>query len=399
MDLPSASVVLDESRVAYAVTDRGLIVRAVHGDEQLLGDDAPALGRTLLDLAPELIGSEPVLAEILAGELPRFQLSGINRDRPGGGTTYLQFTDVPHRDGDGRIIGLIHIVEDITEFGTLSQQILQHRNELGLIRDQLARVNLELAAANQAREQLLLSDNARLVSQLQQRLAEVRRAQQLIITAEETLRREIAELLHGSLQTKLLLVWHQLGQCEQLVGGDPAAAQALLAAARAEIDLIREQDVREASHLLHPSIIRVGLVPAVRSLARRFEQQMRISLTVDPALAELDDPAANQLPEPLRLAVYRVTEEALANAYRHAAAGAVEISLVLDRDHAIALSVRDNGAGFDPNKVVPGLGLSSVAGRVDQFGGHWQVSSAPGEGTSLSAVFPLAAGSGARGGT
>jgi signal transduction histidine kinase len=51
--------------------------------------------------------------------------------------------------------------------------------------------------------------------------------------------------------------------------------------------------------------------------------------------------------------------------------------------------VQDDGRGFDPATLKPGLGLSSSAGRVDQMGGTWRIKGAPGQGTSVTAELPL----------
>ena len=158
---------------------------------------------------------------------------------------------------------------------------------------------------------------------------------------------------------------------------------------RQQIDHIREQEVRQASHLLHPSIIRVGLVPAVRSLAERFHESFEVDIQVDAGLAAIDDPAENRIPEELRLASYRVLEEALNNIYRHAGATRVAICLRATADQEIHLTIQDDGRGFNPARLRPGLGLSSIADRVGQVGGLWKITSAVGAGTTLTATLPL----------
>jgi signal transduction histidine kinase len=147
--------------------------------------------------------------------------------------------------------------------------------------------------------------------------------------------------------------------------------------------------VREVSHLLHPSIIQVGLVPAVERLAEDFLPRLRVELAIDVAVVRLDDPEDNRLAEPLRLAVYRVLEEALGNAARHARADQVVVSLDL-KDEQIAVRVQDDGDGFDAANVRAGLGMGSIAARVGCVGGSWRVVSAPGHGTVLEAFLPLA---------
>ncbi len=240
-----------------------------------------------------------------------------------------------------------------------------------------------------ARLAALTLENASLAEALQKQLKEVRRSKQQIITADERLRRDIAELLHGRVQTKLLVSWHRLGECQRLMDTDPAQARTLLETIREEIDGIREHEVRQASHLLHPSIIRVGLIPAVRSAAGSFTDSFEVSVQVDPLLSRMDNPLKNALSDSLRLTAYRAVEEALSNVYRHAGASRVELSLGIKERKWLTISVEDNGRGFDTELIKPGLGLDSIAGRVDQAGGSWEIESAPGEGTRLSVLLPL----------
>lgn len=221
-------------------------------------------------------------------------------------------------------------------------------------------------------------------------LAETRQSRQMTTAGEERLRREIAELLHSRVQSKLLVVWHRLGDVHKLIETDPEAATQLLSKLREELDRIREDDVREASHLLHPSIIRVGLIAAVRSLARRFEDYYRLSLDLNPRVVELDDPLQNAIPERARLVAYRVIEEALSNAYKHGHARLVELSIQVYDVDRLAIVVRDDGVGFDQRKMVRGLGLTSIADRIEQFDGDWEITGRPGIGTTLRAEFNFA---------
>ena len=149
MDSTIAQLILQDRKVAYAITDRNLNVVEVSGAVDILWDShQTSLGQSLLDLVPEMVGNDEILAAILAGELPRFELTWVNRETAEGQPVYLTMVDMPYRDRTGRITGLVHLVEDATEMGELYQRLAQHRNELRLLRDQLARQNLELAAAN-----------------------------------------------------------------------------------------------------------------------------------------------------------------------------------------------------------------------------------------------------------
>lgn len=222
-------------------------------------------------------------------------------------------------------------------------------------------------------------------------LGELQRSRQQVTAAEERLRREIAELLHSRVQSRLIVAWHRLGQCQRLLMTDPAEASRILADVRDEIDHVREQGLRQAAHLLHPAIIGVGLVPAIRSLTGRYGEAFAVEVEVAPAIARLDDPADNAIPEAMRLTAYRVLEEVLANVQRHAHAREVDVSLDLDANGRLRMIVRDDGRGFDPRTRRSGLGLVSIAGRVGQVGGTWSIESRPNGGTTVAVTLPIAA--------
>jgi signal transduction histidine kinase len=252
----------------------------------------------------------------------------------------------------------------------------------------LVRVVQGVAAAY-TRQALLVEENARLLAVLREQVDELERSRRLIATAEERLRQEIAELLHSRVQNRLLLASYRLEDCREVMADEPARARELLEEVSQQLQQVREHDVREVSHLLHPSIIQVGLVPAVERLAEDFLSQFPVELEVDVAVAELDDPEDNRLPEAVRLAAYRVVEEALGNAARHARPNRVEVALGVG-DEQLVIRVRDDGLGFDSRVVRAGLGLSSIAARVGCVGGSWRLNSRVGQGTALEAFLPLA---------
>ena len=86
--------------------------------------------------------------------------------------------------------------------------------------------------------------------------------------------------------------------------------------------------------------------------------------------------------------VLRIVQEALANVARHSQARSVEIALVYANE-TIALSVTDDGRGFDVKGKHRGFGLSSMQERAETLGGHLTVESAPGKGTSISCTVPV----------
>jgi signal transduction histidine kinase len=97
------------------------------------------------------------------------------------------------------------------------------------------------------------------------------------------------------------------------------------------------------------------------------------------------------VPEPTRLAAYRIVEEALGNVLRHAQARSAAVWLGVAGDGRLGIEVSDDGVGMNPVGLRPGLGLRSIAARVESLGGEWRVSGAPGRGTRLLARLPLGA--------
>ncbi len=141
--------IMRDRRVGYAITDRSLIVTDVSGATGIfLNGQGGWLGRPLVDLVPELVGSEAALAEILDGALPRLQIPWVNRDGPDGTTHYHTLVDLPFFDDGGVITGVIHVVQDVTEIGELEQRVMQQRNTLRVLERTLREQNVQLLAAN-----------------------------------------------------------------------------------------------------------------------------------------------------------------------------------------------------------------------------------------------------------
>jgi signal transduction histidine kinase len=270
-------------------------------------------------------------------------------------------------------------VSNRDEFGTLASNLTVTSRRLATLYAELDSLNAQLRGTN-----------TQLLAQLEGQVAELDRSRRLITAGEERVRREIAELLHSRVQNRLLLAWYRAEDCQLALATDPAQAAQILTELRDQLDAIREQDVRELSHRLHPSIIRTGLAPALERLSDDFAGRLDIVLHVDDAVAALDDPGRNQIPDAVRLSAYRAVEEALGNIARHADARRAEVRLALCEDQ-LEVTVRDDGRGFDPQQVQAGLGLGTISAHVGRVGGTWTIASAPAAGTTLRVLLPLIA--------
>ncbi len=98
------------------------------------------------------------------------------------------------------------------------------------------------------------------------------------------------------------------------------------------------------------------------------------------------------LPPEVKLALYRVAQEAFANVVKHARASAVHLVLRRTRDGAVVLTVSDDGRGFDPDAVsATSMGLRMMHERMENLGATLVLDTRPGEGTTITAVWPAAA--------
>lgn len=216
-------------------------------------------------------------------------------------------------------------------------------------------------------------------------------ARDALVEAEERVKQRVAELLHGQIQSRLLITSFKIGQCLQLLPSDPDRAASLLHQIRAEVEEIRERDVRHVSHLLHPSVLRVGLMSALRSLARQFDGYFRTQIRSDAQFARLDRVDGPGLPRSWRLICYRIVEECLNNAYFHGKPNNVEVTFRVVGGTRLELSVCDDGRGFEPNTTVPGLGLLTISARAADVAGTVHIDSRPDAGTTVTTQLPLPA--------
>lgn len=245
------------------------------------------------------------------------------------------------------------------------------------------------AAEAFAKVAALTLENARLSDALRTRAEEIERSHERIAATEERTRREIAHLLHGRVETRLLVATQRLLECRDLVRRDPARAGRVLAEVAEEFDRIRDDDVRRASHRLHPSVIAIGLVPALEMLSEEIEG-LDVSVTASRAVMVLDDIARNALPEPVRLSGYRFVEEALAYLARsEAAAARVEVGLeVRAEGAALRLTVAEQPDRADTAVPIGGAGVRAIRDRVERASGTLVARNAP---LALTAWLPLSA--------
>ena len=136
-----------------------------------------------------------------------------------------------------------------------------------------------------------------------------------------------------------------------------------------------------------PVLDELGVGAAIEALADQVESPA-LEVQTWIKLAAVEERAEAGHVEELKTAVYRIVQEALDNAIRHACSSRVAIEVV-DDGSSVRIAVRDDGRGFDPAAVSDGFGLKRIRERVELFGGSLEIASAVAGGTELRAAIPM----------
>jgi signal transduction histidine kinase len=207
-------------------------------------------------------------------------------------------------------------------------------------------------------------------------------AAQVIATGDRE-RAAIAHELHDS--TAQLVAALQL----QLAASARDAAEPELAARlRAARDSAEEilEEVRRLAYTAHPRVLDdLGLEAALRKLARDSSHGNGIDIDVNAKRAR------NRFPATVEATLFRVAEEAVLNATRHASPRQVQINLI-EQHPSVTLEIHDDGCGFDladAERRGAGAGLLSMRERVALLDGRLDIRTSAGSGTTVSATVPL----------
>jgi signal transduction histidine kinase len=132
----------------------------------------------------------------------------------------------------------------------------------------------------------------------------------------------------------------------------------------------------------------LGVKPALEALAERVSVVNDLAVVLHVDLGDDRGQAASRLAPSLETTIYRLVQEALTNAVKHARASRVEVTVVEAGD-GVEITVADDGAGFDPDAVGEGFGLLGMRERVTLIDGSLTIESAVGAGTRIRCRLPL----------
>ncbi len=213
------------------------------------------------------------------------------------------------------------------------------------------------------------------------RLDRMRRGQIDLLNAREEERRRLRRDLHDGLGPVLAAVGLKLDAATGYLGRDDASARRLLTEARRDLTAAMFDTRRLVRGLRPPALDQLGLVGAIRQSIEGFSDREGAVPTISVIADELPP-----LPAAVEVEAYRIVQEALTNAVRHARAPTCDVRIAVI-DDSLRLSISDDGIGLDDGRS--GVGLESMRERAEQLGGECRMVRGEGSGTRIEATLPL----------
>jgi PAS domain S-box-containing protein len=299
------------------------------------------------------------MATAIAEDRP-FRNEEVTIERPDGSRISVSVNIDPLRDGDGRVVGAINAFIDITG-RKQAEQALQELNET-----LEKRVTERTAVAEVRAEQL-------------------RMLAQELTQAEQRERQRIAHILHEHFQQLLVGAKFNLSMVQPK---DAASGESLQ-----RTDQVLAEAVEASRSLaveLSPPILRYGgLAPALGWLGQWMREKHNLTVEV------VAEPQVPMPAEDVQILLFQAVRELLFNVVKHAGTDLAKVELKRQDGQLLQLSVSDNGAGFQTERLIAkastpgGFGLFSIRERLSFLDGQVEIQSAPGAGTCISLLVPL----------
>lgn len=202
-----------------------------------------------------------------------------------------------------------------------------------------------------------------------------------LVDAQEEERHSISRELHDEVGQTLGTLLVDLGQLSMLVPADDNLLQGQIARIKSAAETA-VKSIRDLALLLRPPMLDdLGLVPALEWQAREISRRGEMEVDVHSQMV------SEQLADDVKVCLYRLVQEALANAARHSGAKHAKVSIV-QNEGSTRVQISDDGIGFSPERV-RGMGILGMEERVKRLGGNLTIESAPGKGTTVLAELPV----------
>jgi signal transduction histidine kinase len=288
-----------------------------------------------------------------------------------------------HRD---EAIGNFMVGNKVTDYDEKDKAFL------GTIADHIAPVlNARLQRDRQQKErkeaqQALQEAHNNLERRVEERTAELRRLSSQLLEVEEKERRRIAGDLHDSIGQSLTAIKFGLENALSRSSQDTAKESAELLEALIPVVQQASEEVRQIHTNLRPSLLDdLGIMSTISWFCRELEK-VYSGIKIEKQM----DMEEKEVPEPLKIVIFRVLQEALNNVVKHSKAALVRVFLK-GRNGKLELVVEDNGQGFDVERrsSEKRFGLTSMKERTELSGGAFVIESIRGAGTVVRATWPI----------
>ena len=208
-----------------------------------------------------------------------------------------------------------------------------------------------------------------------------------IIKAQEEERQRVAREIHDGPAQSLANIVMRAEFCKKLLDKDPEKVPGELTSLQ-EIARSSLTEIRKIIFDLRPMLLDdLGLIPALQRYTGIYAEQYGINVEF------LSLGEQKRLEGPVEIALFRMVQEALTNIRKHSRASRALVKVEM-HDKKINIVVKDNGVGFNPEKIPlaegsKGYGLVGMKERALLLGGSFLISSAPGKGTTVSISIPV----------
>ena len=298
----------------------------------------------------------------------------------------LEASSPPQEEGDDRPRLPLEAEDEPPDIPDATEVIaVRHRGEL------LGTIAVSVPAADPLtpEQERMLSElavqaglvlrNVGLTAELRARLEDLQHSRERLVAAQDEERRRIERNLHDGAQQQLIALAVKSRLAQQLAQRDPAKSADMLGDIQRDAEAALE-DLRDLARGIYPPLLAdQGLGAALAAQARKVS----IPVTVD-----VIDEA--RYPQAIEAAVYFCCLEALNNVSKYADASRAIVRIARD-DSRLRFEVEDDGRGFDVGSTTHGTGLQGMADRLDALGGGFEITSAPGTGTTIVGTVVLEA--------
>jgi len=364
----------------------GIITNWNRGAEKIFGYSAKEMvGASITRLIPpdRLAEEHHILEKLKRGEsVEHFDTLRKTKD---GRLLNVSVTASPIQDATGKVIGASKVARDITE----QVQAEEARRRLEVLTASNRKLEAEIIRRQAVEAALKQSEQEQthLLEQSRSMQEQLRHLSRQVLQAQEDERKRISRELHDVIAQTLTGINVRLATLKKGAGRNPEEFDR-------DIELTQKlvensvDIVHQFARELRPAVLDdLGLIPALHSYLKHFTAQTGVHTHLT-AFAGVE-----QLEAARRTILYRVAQEALTNVSRHAQASRVAVTI--QRGTAgICMKISDNGKSFRVERVFNAkgrkrLGLLGMRERLEMVGGRFEIASAPGQGTTVTAEMPF----------